>query len=115
MRLNGEKMEKLDKYGKCPECNMSWDGGDIFDSFRPQPWFKDKTDEEVMEHVKESYGEPYKFSKIVGIEDPKLYDGASWYMCPECNSRWDRWTGEIVKDDDKFKKEMKKKWVGRDI
>ena len=70
---------KFDKYGNCPECGCSWDGGDI------------------PEDIREHYSEPFKWSRVIGIEDPRIYDGVSWWMCPECKAKWDRWTGELVK------------------
>jgi len=33
---------------------------------------------------------------IVGIEDPLIYDGVSWWKCTNCNTKWDRWTEEEV-------------------
>jgi DNA-directed RNA polymerase subunit RPC12/RpoP len=33
------------------------------------------------------------YSRLIGIEIPELYDGVSYYECPECHVRWDRWTG----------------------
>ena len=71
-------MEKLNKYGKCPECNFDWDGGDI-----PK---KDR----------EHYSPPYKWSKLIGIEVRDKYDGISYWMCPKCNNQWDRWTGKKI-------------------
>jgi hypothetical protein len=32
------------------------------------------------------------FSRVIGIEDPAIYDGVSWWKCPDCGIRWDRWT-----------------------
>ena len=68
----------FDKYGDCPECGMSWDGGDI--------------PAEDRKH----YSPPYKWSRVIGVEDPKIYDGVSYWMCPMCESMWDRWTGEKI-------------------
>lgn len=86
---------KFNKYGKCPECNADWDGGLIFDSFRADEYYKDLTDKELQKKVESSYGEPYKWSRVIGIEDPMIYDGVSWWMCPDCKAKWDRWTGEL--------------------
>lgn len=69
---------KLDHYGNCPECGESWDAGDI-----PK---KDR----------KNYSEPFKWSKLVGIEIRGGYDGISQYECPFCKAKWDRWTEEII-------------------
>ena len=39
-----------------------------------------------------------RFSHVVGIEDPNVYDGVSWWRCPHCGATWDRWTGKLMKD-----------------
>lgn len=35
------------------------------------------------------------FSRLIGIEDA-TYDGVSWWQCPDCSARWNRWTSELV-------------------
>jgi hypothetical protein len=47
----------------------------------------------------ERWGTENGYSKLIGIEDRKLYDGISFWQCPFCKTTWDRWTGEIVKED----------------
>jgi len=74
-------MSKLNKFGKCPECGKSWDGGDI------------------PEKSRKHYAKPYKWSKLVGIEVRGEEDVISYWQCPFCKTTWDRWTGEIVKED----------------
>jgi len=35
--------------------------------------------------------------RLVGAEIKDEYDGVSYYFCPSCHRKWDRWTGfEIV-------------------
>jgi hypothetical protein len=34
------------------------------------------------------------YSRVIGIEIPGLYDGISYWQCPDCHASWDRWTGE---------------------
>jgi len=84
----------LDHHGTCPECGVDWSAGDIFDVLRPQSWCKDKTDDELRVLIEESYSPPYKFSRLVGIElpydHPQHYDGVSYWMCPDCGHRWNR-------------------------
>jgi len=69
-------MIELDEYGNCPECGSSWDGGDI------------------PEDIREHYSEPFKWSRLIGIEIPEKYDGISYWQCPDCGTKWDRWTNE---------------------
>lgn len=51
--------------------------------------------------VAKSYGDAKCFSNLVGIElpydDPDHYDGVSFWECPKCDTRWDRFTGAVVK------------------
>jgi len=61
---------------ECPSCKSSWDAGDI-----PKENHK-------------YYSPPYKYFRVVGIEVPGGYDGISYWQCPDCNTVWDRWTGE---------------------
>ena len=69
---------KLDHYGKCPKCGSSWSGGDM------------------SETIRDLYSPPYKWSRLIGVEDPTGYDGVTWYRCPDCHQMWDRFTGKEV-------------------
>jgi predicted Zn-ribbon and HTH transcriptional regulator len=60
---------KIKPFGLCPKCKKNW--------------------------KYQRKGE--KYSRLIGIEDPKVYDGVSWWMCPFCKSKWGRWSGELVK------------------
>ena len=64
--------------GTCPVCGSNWDGG------------------EIPADIKEHYNEPYRWSRLISIEDPMIYDGISWYRCPDCKSQWDRWTRKLT-------------------
>jgi len=55
----------------CPECGMDW---------------KYEVDGETHRH-------------LIGIEDRDRYDGISFWMCPKCETMWDRFTGEVYKHD----------------
>lgn len=68
----------IDKYGNCPECGESWDGGSI------------------PKNIRQHYSPPYKWSKILGIEIREKYDGVSEWMCPFCKASWDRWTEKLL-------------------
>ena len=80
----------MDHHGKCPKCNIDWDAGSIFDTLRPQAWCADKTDAELLKYVEQHYAPPYRFSRIIGIEDRNKYDGVWEYACPDCNARFPR-------------------------
>jgi hypothetical protein len=32
------------------------------------------------------------YSKVIGIEQPGVYDGVLYWLCPECGKAWQRWT-----------------------
>jgi len=67
----------------CPKCRVSFRGGLIADS--------------VGEKVaKENYGGQKYWSRKIGIEDPEVYDGISWWKCPDCEYVWNRfpWSPE---------------------
>jgi hypothetical protein len=70
----------IDRLFECPVCKCSWDAGDI------------------PEDIREHYSPPYKYSRLIGIEDPKMYDGVSFWKCPDCNSVWDRFTNKLLKN-----------------
>jgi Zn-finger nucleic acid-binding protein len=40
------------------------------------------------------YSPPYRWSRVVGIEIQGVYDGISYWQCPDCNTVWNRHTGE---------------------
>ena len=87
----------------CPKCNSSWIGGSILEEFLKQRdnakeggyrfgW----TDEQVEESMKECYSPPYVWKREIGIEILGQYDGISRYLCPDCNTQFDRWTGKEI-------------------
>ena len=84
----------IDHYGHCPKCDADWAGDDIFETLRQQAWCKDKSDEELRQHVAVNYSQPYRFSRLVGVELPHghrgRYDGVSYWMCPDCKHQWPR-------------------------
>lgn len=46
-------------------------------------------------------GGSWDSSGLVGIEDPRIYDGISWWRCAHCGATWDRWTEKLVVKDGK--------------
>lgn len=75
----------------CPECSAELCGGLIIE------WGR-KLRPDDPEGYARSYGWPEHLcgSRMVGIEDPRRYDGVSWWLCPDCGTRFDRWTGKAV-------------------
>lgn len=72
--------------GNCPACQVSWQG-------EPIP----------AKHA-EYYGDATHFSRVIrveyGLDIPQQYwyDGTSEYRCPDCQARFNRWTGQQLKD-----------------
>jgi len=62
----------LDHHGDCPNCGVSWDGGDI------------------PEDIREHYSEPYKWSRLIGVEVRGLGDRVNHWKCPDCGEEWHR-------------------------
>lgn len=92
----------------CPECDCSWDGGSVYEAYKQHrddgsPYYKGLSDKELEKRVKENYGPPYRYSKLMGIEIMGEYDGVLYWRCPECLTAWHRFTGEKT---DRFKNGM---------
>lgn len=101
MKKSSNKVITFCMLKNCPKCGESWDGGSIFDSLRIQDWTKDITDEQLQKNIESCYSPPYRWSRLIGIEILGVYDGVSQWMCPFCETKWDRWTGEEIKDKEK--------------
>jgi len=87
----------LDRHGRCPNCNSSWDGGDIFDTLRGQAWCADTSDDDLRDHIFQSYGRPpYRWSRLIGVEIQEYYDGVSYWMCPDCSARWSARKSKVI-------------------
>ena len=43
-----------------------------------------------------TYSPPYRWGREIGIEVQGRYDGISYWQCPDCNSRFDRFKGKKV-------------------
>jgi len=82
----------------CPHCNSNLEGGLIFDTFFKQYGDKEKALETAaMYGATETEG---RWGRQIGIEVRGKYDGVSYWKCPDCETVWDRFTGEIVNGDD---------------
>ncbi len=86
----------------CPKCTSDWDGGSILETFikkrnSGEDYWANKTDIEIEKIVKESYSEPYRWGREIAIELPwnhqNHYDGVSYWMCPDCETTFNRFTG----------------------
>lgn len=93
----------------CPKCHADWRGSEIPIEFvrrghyghrppceRQMPW-------QLVDGATNApcTCPPRYFSHLIGIETPG-YDGVSWWMCPACSTRWDRWTRrEVANIEDK--------------
>ena len=64
---------KSDELRYCPECHTDLRG-------KPIP----------KKHIKAGLYAPGEthFSRLVGIEDPMIYDGICCWMCPDCGYVW---------------------------
>lgn len=87
--------QKIDKYGDCPSCGVSWEGSDVYESLNSLSALKNKSIAEI-EAIANNYGwskeTPNKFSKVIVIETE---DGKIFYKCPEirCGHVFDIETG----------------------
>ena len=87
---------------QCPECNSNWDGGSILETFIKQreegiKCWQGMSNEKIEQYMKESYSPPYRWRRQLGIEVEGLYDGISYWKCPDCNTLFDRFTGKKSK------------------
>lgn len=83
-------MNTLNRLGKCPNCGVSWDGGDILEVLSKLNAFMNKSYEEVRAIAVDCYGwdEENKkhFSNLVKIEN-KVHN-ISAEECPSCRHVW---------------------------
>jgi hypothetical protein len=94
----------------CPECGAKWDGGDIYEHFlsakfnpnhEQHGYYENKSINEILDTAS-SYGwsetNKVRFGRVIGVEllydDPRHYDGVSFWKCPSCEIAWNRFTGE---------------------
>jgi hypothetical protein len=73
---------KINKYGNCPCCEKSWDGGSIAEYLFQQktsgvPYWAEKPDHIILEIVKDDYGSQYaRYSRLEITSDA--------VKCPDC-------------------------------
>ena len=83
----------------CPHCNINWyQSNSIYKYFLSQGYSPEQAREsaslfgDTPEHPKH-FG-----ANIVGIELSGVYDGISQWKCTNCNTIFDRWTMQPIKD-----------------
>lgn len=62
---------EITKLEKCPECGTNW-----VDKLIPQQYW-------------EHYSPPYFYSRVIACYDRDL-DQTAYFLCPDCNHRFDR-------------------------
>ncbi len=100
------KITEENASGCCPECNHSWDKGDVFEVMKQNSPNVD--DEIIMKNAEKNYKwtpeTPRRFSHLLFIEPSDgdyEFDGSNgFYQCPNCQIAWDSATGDRT---DKYK------------
>lgn len=80
----------------CPNCGIHWQS----DISMPDTLFNTGryiSTDVAAEVARDYYGwteenDRRLSANVVGIEDPILYDGVSFWQCTACNTTFDRWT-----------------------
>lgn len=87
----------------CPKCGADWRASEIphasvaqgiYGPHQPPCEKKDPWDDGYDESCPCSCPARY-YSRLIGLETPD-YDGISLWLCPDCGTRWDRWSGEEI-------------------
>lgn len=100
------KITEENASGCCPECNHSWDKGDVMDFMKES--YPKLGEEGLMKIAKRDYGwtpeNPRRFNHLLFIEasDGDIdFDGSSgYYQCPNCQIAWGSDDGQRT---DKYK------------
>ena len=94
----------LDEFAEqCPVCEASWRGAEIPPAYvlaghygHRSPCLKKRPWEEDYHDGTPCTCGPRYYSRRIGIEIQGSYDGVSYWQCPDCNAKWNRFTGELV-------------------
>ena len=83
---------------QCPQCGVTWEGGEIPAGLMDTGHYDTIEDAEA---AAANYGwtreNQRKFNiNVVGIEVPAKYDGVSYWHCTSCDTYFDRWTNQVV-------------------
>ena len=79
----------------CPLCNANWKQSDIADHFESTGCSREEAEEKAS-HYGWTKENKLFFSRLIGIEIEGGYDGISEWMCPDCESKWDRFTNKLI-------------------
>lgn len=60
----------------CPDCGSNWQGAPIPQEAIDKGWYGDNT----------------HFSRLIGVEVRGAYDGVLYWQCPDCGSKFVRFT-----------------------
>ena len=94
------KITEENASGCCPECNHSWDKGDVMDFIKKS--YPMLNEDELLRKAERDFGwtpeNPRRFNHLLFIEASDgdyNFDGQSgYYQCPNCQIAWDSATGE---------------------
>jgi len=82
---------KLDPYGNCPQCEKSWDGGDILEEMKKLEIYFGRTDAYIEKKAESYYGysqtHKRRFSHLMTNRLP--HSSLAHYTCPYCKSTFE--------------------------
>ncbi len=89
------KITEANASGCCPECNHSWDKGDVMDYLKES--FPMLDEDGLLKKAQRDYGwtpeKPRRFSHLIYVEpsdgDYDFTGQNGYYQCPNCNVAWD--------------------------
>jgi hypothetical protein len=89
------KITEENASGNCPECNYSWDGGDVLEIMKSRN--ENVSDEDLLIQAKRIYNwtpeNPRRFNHLIYVEpsdgDYDFTGQNGYYQCPNCNVAWD--------------------------
>jgi len=98
------KINETNHCGTCPECNTSWDNGEVIDYLMNKELFLGATSDKVVAEnmARKSYGwtpeNKKRISKLAFIEVSDGEDGFNgldgFYQCTKCQIAWGSENGE---------------------
>ena len=86
----------------CPECGADWNASEIPRVYLAKGHYGHQPPCTKLREWDEGYDPlalcecPVRYySRLIGVELPH-YDGVSLWLCPDCGTKWDRFTGKKV-------------------
>ena len=88
---------------ECPACGVTWEGVEIPDGLMSVSNYTRERAEEVARTYGWTPENKARFgANHIGVEygygHPARYDGVSEFICTECDARFNRFTGEQLKE-----------------